>query len=331
MSNASSADLRKEVMVGVFAFAVVIGLFLFSIFVTGGGFWRKGQVIEVVFADVMGLRKGDNVVTRGMTIGEVKNLDIDKISGRVRVTCMLVKLMEFKADCSATVVPTSILGGRQLALFDGKGPQLLADGAVIEGLPPHDIMQEAEDVIREFRDTLKKGALDDLAATIKAAREIADKINKGDGTLGMMVNDKSMYKDITAVAADLKAITSQIREGKGSLAKLMNEDTVYNDLKATMANAKDVSQRLADGKGALGKLMSADETIYSDLKVSMANMKEVSQRLADGKGSLGKFLSADESIYNDAKGLLKDFRAAIDDYRESSPILTFTSIMFGAF
>ena len=331
MSNTSSADLRKEVMVGVFAFSVVIGLFMFSIFVTGGHFWRKGQLIEVTFTDVMGLRKGDNVVTRGMTIGEVKNLDIVKGSGRIKVTCLLRKQLELKVDCSATVVPTSILGGRQLALSCGKGPELLVEGAVIEGQPPHDIMQEAEDVIREFRDTLKKGALDDLAATLKSAKEISDKINRGDGTLGMMVNDKSMYKDITAVAADLKAITSQIREGKGSLARLMNEDTVYNDLKTTLANAKDVSQRLADGKGALGKLMSADETIYSDLKVSMANMKEVSQRLADGKGSLGKFLSADESIYNDAKGLLKDFRAAIDDYRESSPILTFTSIMFGAF
>lgn len=332
MNDASNADLRKEVTVGVFAFAVIIGLFVFSIFVTGGSFWRKGQTIEVIFTDVMGLRKGDNVVTRGMTVGEVKALSIDKTTGKVRVSCFLGTPVDLRADCSAAVVPTSILGGRQLDLLPGSmNAAAWAGGEPIPGKAPHDIMAEVGDVVREIRETIKKGALDDLGATIKSAKEIADKINKGEGTLGLLVNDKTMYKDITSVAADLKVITAQIREGKGSLAKLLNDDTVYNDLKVTMANAKDVSQRLADGKGTLGRLMSADDAVYNDLKVSMANMKEISQRLADGKGSLGKLLSADESIYNDAKGVLKDFRGAIDDYRESSPILTFTTIMFGAF
>jgi len=218
-----------------------------------------------------------------------------------------------------------------LVLFEGKSHEPLAADTAIEGQLPHDIMKEAGEVVRRIRDTLTNGVLDDLAVTIKQAREISEKINKGDGTLGLLVNDKTLYTNLMAVAADIKGITTQIREGKGTLAKLMNDDTVYNDLRTSMANVKDISQRLADGKGALGKLLSTDETVYSDLKTSMANMKEISQRLVDGKGSLGKFLSSDESIYNDAKGVLKDVRAAVDDYRESSPILTFTTIMFGAF
>lgn len=330
MSNASEGDLRKEVTVGVFAFAVVLGLFVFSIFVTGGTFWSKGSEIDIMFTDVMGLRKGDNVVTRGMTVGEVRNLDLEKTTGRVKVRCLLTKPVELKADCSAAVVPTSILGGRQLALTAGKSPEMLAQGTPIAGEPPHDIMKDAGDVVREFRDTLKKGALDDLAVTLKQAREISEKINKGDGTLGLLVNDKALYTDLAGVASDLKTILAQVRENKGSLAKLINEDAVYNDLKTTMANAREVSQRLVDGKGSLAKLLNED-TAYNDLKVSLANLKEVSQRLADGKGTLGKFLSSDETIYNDTKGVLKDFRAAIEDYRESSPILTFTTIMFGAF
>jgi phospholipid/cholesterol/gamma-HCH transport system substrate-binding protein len=296
MSNSAAGELRREVTVGAFAFAVIAGLFVFSIFITGGTFWSKGREVDVIFTDVMGLRKGDNVVMRGMTIGEVKNLDLNKGGGRVKVVCLLTKSVELKSDCTAAVVPTSILGGRHLALFEGKGTEPLADGTTIEGQAPHDIMQEMGDVVREFRDTLKKGALEDLAETFKQAREISEKINKGEGTLGMLVNDKTLYKDLASASADLKTITTQVREGKGSIAKLLNDDTVYNDL-----------------------------------KTSMANMKDISQRLADGKGSLGKFLSTDETIYNDAKGVLKDFRGAIDDYRESSPILTFTTIMFGAF
>lgn len=296
MSNAPMGELRKEVAVGLFAFAVIGALFVFSIFVTGDTLWSKGREVNVMFADVMGLRKGDNVVSRGMTVGEVKELIIDKATGKVKVRCLLTTPLDLKADCHAAVVPTSILGGRQLALFDGSGTALLADDAPIPGQTPQDVMQELGEVVREVRDTLKKGALDDLAVAVKQVKEIAEKINHGEGTLGLLVNDKKLYNDVSVAAADLKAITTGFREGKGSLAKLMNEDAVYNDL-----------------------------------KTSMANMRDISQRLADGKGSLGKLLSEDESIYNDAKGVLKDFRGAIDDYRESSPILTFTTIMFGAF
>jgi len=49
--------LRKEVTVGLFAFAVILGLFVFSIFVTGGSFWTKGRKLDVMFTDVMGLRR----------------------------------------------------------------------------------------------------------------------------------------------------------------------------------------------------------------------------------------------------------------------------------
>ncbi|MEI6970778.1 MAG: MlaD family protein [bacterium] len=296
MSAGPNGDLRKEMMVGVFAFAVIVALFMFSIFVTGGTFWKKGREVNVTFSNVMGLRKGDNVVTRGMTVGEVKNLEIDRKSGRVRVTCMLVTPLELRTDCSAAVVPTSILGGRQLALFEGEKAELLADNALIPGQDPQDIMNDAGDAISQIRDTINKGLLDDLSSAVKQVKEIAEKINRGEGTLGLLVNDKTVYNDIAAVSSDLKAITAGLKEGKGTLAKLMNEDTVYNDLKTTTANLRDISQRLSDGKGSLGKL-----------------------------------LSEDESIYDDAKGVLKDFRGAIDDYRESSPILTFTTIMFGAF
>ena len=73
-----------------------------------------------------------------------------------------------------------------------------------------------------------------------------------------------------------------------------------------------------------------DEQVSEDLKVTAANLREVTQRLADGEGTLGK-LSKDEELYDDARYLMEDIRAAVDDFRETAPILTFTSVFFGAF
>ena len=52
--------------------------------------------------------------------------------------------------------------------------------------------------------------------------------------------------------------------------------------------------------------------------------------LKDGKGTLGKLLS-DESMYNEVNGLIKDVRQVLDNYRDTTPISTFSSLAIGAF
>jgi len=39
----------------------------------------------------------------------------------------------------------------------------------------------------------------------------------------------------------------------------------------------------------------------------------------------------DEKLYNDIQSIVKEARATIDDFRETAPITTFSSIFFGAF
>jgi len=42
-------------------------------------------------------------------------------------------------------------------------------------------------------------------------------------------------------------------------------------------------------------------------------------------------LIEDDGLYEDAEKLVGEVRAAVDDIRETSPVVTFTSILFGAF
>ena len=39
----------------------------------------------------------------------------------------------------------------------------------------------------------------------------------------------------------------------------------------------------------------------------------------------------DDELYEEAKLLLQEIRATVDDFRETTPITTFTSVFFGAF
>ena len=62
----------------------------------------------------------------------------------------------------------------------------------------------------------------------------------------------------------------------------------------------------------------------------MANLKEITDKINSGDGSIAKLINDDE-LYEEVKRLVIEARATVDDLRETSPIVTFSSIFFGAF
>jgi phospholipid/cholesterol/gamma-HCH transport system substrate-binding protein len=87
--------------------------------------------------------------------------------------------------------------------------------------------------------------------------------------------------------------------------------------------------RVNQGRGMLGKLFSEDDTVYNDMAASVASLKSISGSIEKGEGVLGKLVK-DDTLYLKVEKAVDEVRATVDDYRESSPIVTFTSIFFGA-
>ncbi|MBF5045007.1 MCE family protein [Aggregicoccus sp. 17bor-14] len=48
----------------------------------------------------------------------------------------------------------------------------------------------------------------------------------------------SMMKDLSSAAADIKSITAKVAQGEGSLGGIINDPTVYEDLKTVLGNVK---------------------------------------------------------------------------------------------
>ena len=67
----------------------------------------------------------------------------------------------------------------------------------------------------------------------------------------------------------------------------------------------------------------------TNLSVVSEKIRLVSERIADGEGTLGR-LSADDALYKELEGLLRDARQVLDNYRDTTPITTFTSLATGA-
>ncbi len=77
-------------------------------------------------------------------------------------------------------------------------------------------------------------AAGELAALVHDAKE-----QKTGAVYQLVYGDsKEMLADLGAAAADIKAITGKIKSGEGSLGGIINDPTVYEDLKTVLGNVK---------------------------------------------------------------------------------------------
>jgi phospholipid/cholesterol/gamma-HCH transport system substrate-binding protein len=330
-------EMTMELVVGTFVLMILLALGYFTIVLGRASLFEKKFPLEVEFQDVMGLRKDDNVVLRGMTVGKVKSLRLS--DGRVRVLSLMDNPVRLHTDYKIVIVTTSILGGRYLEIREGtaSSPFLPAD-VVPQGDRPFDLMAEAASTIHEIRASLNEGGiLTNLESSIASIKDVAARINRGEGTIGKLVNDDGLYNDVQGavkefrdVAARVQAIAGKVAKGEGTLGKLIADDSVYTNIQAVAVNLKEISDRLNRGEGTLGKLLAKDDQLYKDISATAASLKDITGKIEHGEGLLGKLVN-DETLYNDAKSAVNEVRAAVDDYRETSPVVSFTTLLFGAF
>ena len=329
-------ELTMEVMVGAFLVMVFLGLGYFTIILSKEALFRKTSEMQVTFSDVMGLRVGDNVVVRGMPIGKVKTLELQE-SGKncagVCTTLSLDKPLEMHDGYSVTIVTTSILGGRQLEIDTGPGEAPVIKLDRYRGEKPYDLMGDAAQIVNAARVEIIEGKVfEKVRNVVDQVDQVVTRVNSGQGLLGKVLSDdETVYRDVQASAASLREIMQRLQKGEGLLGKVLSDDeTIYRDLQASAASLRDIMQRLQDGEGAIGKLLSGDSTIYNDLAATIESARQVAERLNRGEGTLGRLLT-DDTLYNELESTVGEVRAAVDDFRETAPVTTFSSIFFGAF
>ena len=140
-------------------------------------------------------------------------------------------------------------------------------------------------------------------------QSVTDKINKGEGTLGKLINDSKIHDDLVATVGEIK--------------------TAAADAKTFMANAQTIIDQVKSGKGSLGALVF-DEKIGADIRSVTQNLRDVSDKIARGEGTLGKLLT-DDSLLKDTRAVLKKADRALDGFDDAGPITAVGVVARGLF
>ena len=314
--------------VGVFVILMLTTLAIFTIFLGADQIFKQHHTREVVFEQVMGLRQGDDVLVRGVSGGNISQLQLEPDG--VHVLFELDQPVALYEDYSIRIVGTSVLGGRQMIIHEGSASRpKLSEGTLLVGLPPIDIMQEAGEVLGEFKSGIKEGKIiENLVSTLDGIDKVISSLRSGEGTLGRLLTDASLYEELKVLAEETKLISTQLTSGKGTMGQLLYDDQLYTELLKAVTEFRHLGQLMTSGEGTVARFLK-DDTVFHRVDQALASFERMSDKVASGEGTLGKLIE-DDALYEEVLALVTEARAAMSQIRETVPITTFTSVLFGA-
>jgi len=147
-----------------------------------------------------------------------------------------------------------------------------------------------------------------------------------------------------SVAQNMASITDKLDRGTGTLGLLINDPRLYDRVTETMGDVRQsvqdlgrVAHNLADGQGTLGKLLTRDEGLYSQVRETMdsldetaRNAQEITSNLRAGQGTVGKALT-DDSLYTEAQDTLRTVNRATQSVEDQAPISILGTIVTSLF
>ena len=330
--NIGFSQLRVGIFV-LFGLAVLAFLILNST----GDFnpFEEKLRLKARFAAADGLREGSEVQLAGVRIGEVSEVNLlpPDSPEEAKVEAVLIVDQELngrpiteriRTDSTAQLIATSILANDKMINIT---PGTQKGSAVAE----NHILESREAIsINQLTQTGNE-LLEQINKLSIPANEILNKANQGEGTLGRVINDESLYKNLDTAVAEtrltvvkLQTTLDKVNRGEGSAGKLLNDPELYNSLNRTIGQLEGISQDLRAGRGTAGKFLT-DDAVYnetraaiSDLRVTSSKLNAVAddfrlitQDLQAGRGTAGKFLK-DEQLYEDARNTLARFNSTTE-------------------
>lgn len=332
--------ISAEKKVGLF---FTLGLIIMGILLELGGEWNpfeKRLHYKTYLSSTVGLKVGDSVRLAGVDVGKIKEIALE--GNRVKVAFYVRKGTEIKTDTVASMRLTNLLGGQFLSLsFGSPATPILPDGSVVKSKEIVNIDMIAENVSELAKDArtlvndlneVVSDNRDNLRDALSNLNNITAKIDRGQGSLAMLLNDKSLYNDASEATRNLKDITGTINRGEGTIGKLVKDEALYKDAKSAIANlndgmkeVKDITGKINRGEGTIGKLVN-DETIYKDASETTRNLKEITRKINEGQGTIGKLVNEDK-LYRDATATLKKTEKAMEGAGDAGPITVLGGII----
>ena len=293
-SNARKIRLGLFVLMGTLIFIV-------AVYLIGQkqDMFKNTYTIGAYFQNINGLKKGNNVRYAGIDVGVVKGITMINDSViKIDMTIDQNISRHIKKDAVATIGTDGLVGNMIVNILPGNG-----ETEIIE---PGDIIESYSKIrTDELLNTL--GVTNENIAILSSDLiQITRKIREGNGTIGVLLNDSLMAKDLQKSLSNLKiasynarGITHELNEithsiktnDQSVLGVLMNDtltgeklkstivhlDSLRMDMETTLNTINTVVEDINSGEGALDYL-TQDTTFVRHLQSTIEHIDEGTEK-----------------------------------------------------
>jgi phospholipid/cholesterol/gamma-HCH transport system substrate-binding protein len=316
----------SELKIGIMAVValVIAAALIVALGGEGGFFWQRYK-LKAKFSNAAGVQVGSPVRVAGVTVGAVTDLEF--IGSDVEMLLELHQDMRqrVRTTSRATIGSVSLLGEGAVDISATTTGQPIPDWGYVPSDAPGaqlaDVTASANKGIAELtalitdvragKGTVGKLVTDeqlyrDLQEFTTSARAVTDGLAKGKGTLGQLLNNPESARQLENSLKNLTSITNKINAGQGSIGQLMNDPAFAKNLTTVTANFEGLSGKLNRGEGTMGQLMTND-ALYKRLDGVTTNLEQLTAKLNSGQGTAGKLMT-DASLHDNINKTLNEMQ-----------------------
>ncbi len=285
----------KYIKLGIF---IVTGLALlvFALFYIGSkeNLFSKSFDVYAVFENVSGLSQGSAIQFAGINVGSVQSIDIIA-SNKVKVNMSIVSDVKkfIKKDSEASINSDGLVGNKVLSISSGTpGSASIENGDSIHSVKPLSV----GDIINNLnQSTLEVNNL------VRDVADIVEKVNNGEGTLGQLVNNESLFNNVDSLMASFSGASANVSNilAKATLViDIVTRDiqNLQGSIDSIVSNVSDITQKMNSSQSLVGTLLT-DTVFANNIKNVMVNADATTANL-----ELGSF-----SFYQNMEALKHNF------------------------
>ena len=283
---------KREVLIGMFVlFGLVASIYLLFL-LTDPAFFRGRYIVTTSVENVMGLRKGDPVQMRGVTIGRVHDFEMASEGERVVITLEVEGQWPIPEGSRTQLVSPGLMAPRTVEVLPGPGPGTIGRGGFLPGTTVRGLLDDTESLGEKGQIALDRIAELLSPKNLEAFGGSAEGLNKLLGELSELVASER---------ENLTALIQTVNRAADGLAEVAGPEL-----------REDLTTLVASADSAMGRLNVTSEGIAR----AAASLETILARLESGEGTLGQLL-ANDTLYTNLTAAAESARLLLDDLREN--------------
>ena len=307
----------EKIRLGIF---VIIGtaLLVVAAYLIGNrqNMFGSTFTIHAVFRNVSGLQQGNNVRYSGVNVGTVRRIQmVNDTTIAVSMTLQENIIRHVKSDAIATIGSDGLVGSMIVNIVPGNGlaPQVNSGDTIVSYS-----RIGAEDMLSTLNKTNENAAL--LTADLL---QVTDALKQGRGTLGRLLNDTTMARDLEQTLKNLKIASANANTTINQLNNLIDEQNYQNSVAGVLLSDSIMGERV---KNTLVNLETSSEEIAS----MSQKLDSIIGGLAEGEGAL-HYLATDTTLVNNLDATMRNLEEGTARFSENMEAMKSSFLTRGYF